>query len=162
MIRGCVIAICSATFPFLATCGVAERTPAQETGTPTETDPVLKSLDAKVASFLEGVSGGQAQSALNDLLIGSQLLKQQEALKDLTARINELEEKYGKYRGFEQIAGKRIGQDLVLMRYLYKCAEFPVVWRVTFYRPPGGTAADTGTWRVVAVRFDTNLEKLGE
>lgn len=127
-----------------------------------EKDPVLSTLDARVAQFLEGVSLGQSQSAFADLLSGSQLLKQGDALKDLVARTNDLETKYGKYRAFEQVSAKRIGSDLVLMRYLYKCESFPVVWHFTFYRTlgVGDTGSKTGTWRVVAVRFDTDLEQL--
>ena len=57
-----------------------------------------------------------------------------------------------------------IGNDLVLMKYLYKCETFPVVWYFTFYRtsPRGERTADTGdSWRVIIVRFDTELELLG-
>lgn len=127
-----------------------------------EKDPILSTLDARVAQFLEGISLGQSQSAFTDLLSGSQLLKQSDALKDLVARTNDLEAKYGKYRAFEQVSAKRIGSDVVLMRYLYKCENFPVVWHLTFYRTPGvgDTGSKTGTWRVVAVRFDTDLEQL--
>jgi len=127
-----------------------------------EKDPVLNALDGRVVQFFEGVSLGQSQGAFTDLLAGSQLLKQSNALKDLIARTNDLETKYGKFRSFEQISAKRIGNDLVLMRYLYKCENIPVVWHFTFYRVPGAgeTAAKNRAWRIVAVRFDTDLEKL--
>lgn len=127
-----------------------------------EKDSVLSVLDARVAQFLEGVSLGQSHSAFADLLSGSQLLKQTDSLKELVARTNDLETKYGKYRAFEQVSAKRVGSDLVLMRYLYKCENFPVVWRFTFYRTPssGETRTKNGAWRVVAVRFDTDLEQL--
>lgn len=127
-----------------------------------EKDPVLAALDARVAQFLEAISLGQSQGAFADLLAGSQLLKQADAVKDLVARTNDLEAKYGAFRAFEKLSARRIGNDLVLMRYLYKCENFPVVWHFTFYRPPksGETRAKTGTWRVVAVRFDTDLEQL--
>ena len=127
-----------------------------------EKDPVLGALDARVAQFLEAVSLGHSQSAFADLLAGTQLRKQAEALKDLVARTNDLEAKYGVFRAFEKVSAKRVGNDLVLMRYLYKCENFPVVWHFTFYRTPrsGETRAKTGAWRVVAVRFDTDLEQL--
>jgi hypothetical protein len=129
---------------------------------PKEKDPILSMLDGRVAQFLEGVSLGQSHSAFTDLLAGSQLLKQADALKDLVARTNELETKYGKYRGFEQVSAKRVGSDLVLMRYVYKCENFPVVWHFVFYRTPGApdTTAKGGAWRLVVVRFDTELELL--
>jgi hypothetical protein len=127
-----------------------------------EKDPLLSMLDGRVAQFLEGVSLGQSRSAFSDLLAGSQLLKQTDAVKDLVARTNELETQYGKYRGFERVLARRIGSDLVLMHYLYKCENFPVVWRFAFYRAPGSqeVSGKSGSWRVVAVRFDTDLDQL--
>jgi hypothetical protein len=127
-----------------------------------EKDTIVGTLESRVAQFLEGVSSGQSRSAFQDLLAGSQLLKQTDALKDLIARTDELEAKYGKYRAFEQVSAKRVGANLVLMRYLYKCESFPVVWHFSFYRTPGsGSAANkNGAWRVVAVRFDTDLDQL--
>jgi hypothetical protein len=126
-----------------------------------EKDAVLTSLDGRVCRFLEGVSLGQTQSAFQEMLAGSQLAKQTDAVKDLVARTNDLEAKYGKYRAFEQVSAKRIGGDLVLMRYLYKCENFPVVWYFTFYHAPSSSeTAKNGVWRIVAIRFDTNLETL--
>jgi len=145
---------------FVLLAGV-RSSPGQEV--PTEKDPVLVALHAKVSQFLEGVSLGQAQTAYQELLAGSQLLKKKEALKELTEKTNELEKKYGEYREFEQIAAKRVGSDLVLLKYLYKCENFPVVWYFTFYRipAPGETTPESDNWRVVIVRFDTELELLG-
>jgi len=140
---------------------VAEISPGQTV--PPKPDPVLQALDVRISSFLEGVSQGQTQNAYQDLLTGSQLAAQQEPLKELTEKTKQLQTKYGDYHGFEQIAAKRIGADLVLLRYLYKCRDFPVVWYFTFYRTPAAdeAAAENGDWRVIAVRFDTNLEILG-
>ena len=127
-----------------------------------EKDAVLTSLEERVSQFLESVSLDQAQSAFQDLLSGSQLLKQTDAVKDLVARTGGLEAKFGKYRAFEQVSAKRIGGDLVLMRYLYKCENFPVVWHFTFYHAPssGESSTKNDAWRVVAIRFDANLDAL--
>ena len=46
-----------------------------------EKDTVLSALDARATQFLEGVSLGQSQSAFKDLLSGSQLLKQADAVE---------------------------------------------------------------------------------
>ena len=126
-----------------------------------ETDPVLDTLDDEIKSFLEAVSLGQVQSAYDELLLGSHLAKQDKALKKLVEQTQELQSKYGEYRAFEQIAARRIGNDLVLLKYLYKCEHFPVVWYFTFYRTPGETPPENSNWRVVIVRFDTELELLG-
>jgi hypothetical protein len=144
----------------LASLGVARAAPGQ-TGA-TKPDAVLVALNVRVSQFLEGVSADDAQKALNELLSGSPLKKQDDAIKKLVEETKALRTKYGRYLAFEKISAKRVGADLVLLKYLYKCENFPVVWHFTFYRPPapGEAAAETGTWRVVIVRIDTNLELL--
>ena len=128
-------------------------------------DPVVESLETKISHFLEAVSMGDTQTAYQELLVGSPLLKQTKALKDLIDRTNELKSLCGRYRAFERVAGRRVGKDLVLLRYLYKGETLPVVWYFTFYRPPPATETTTkvtDNWRVIDVRFDTNLWKLAE
>ncbi len=128
-----------------------------------ETDPVVVALHDRATRFLEGVSMGEARTAYPKLLAGSPLLKQTDAIKELVQQTDELGTKYGRSWAFERISAKRAGKDLVLMKYLYKCESFPVVWYFTFYRTPatGETGTENGTWRVVIVRFDTQLELLG-
>ena len=128
-------------------------------------DPVVELLDGKVKLFLEAVSMGEAQSAYQRLLAGSPLAKQTDAVKSLVEKTQGLKAKYGEYRTFERIAAKRVGNDLVLLRYLYKFEHFPVIWYLTFYRTPqciAPAAESPGAWRVVIVRFDTDLERLAQ
>ena len=131
--------------------------------TPMRTDPVIEALDRRISQFLEGVSLGETQSAYQELLAGSQLLKRTKALKALVDNTNELQTKYGRRRAFERIGARRVGKDLVFLRYLYKCENSPVVWYFTFYRTPapGKPLGENSIWRVITVRFDTKLELLG-
>ena len=127
-------------------------------------DPVVESLDGKVSLFLEGISHGTAKKAFDDFLIGSPLSKKTADREALIESTSKLTEQFGEYRAFKLISAKRIGNDLVLMKYLYKCETFPVVWYFTFYRTPprGERPADTAdSWRAIIVRFDTELELLG-
>ena len=114
-----------------------------------EPDPVLTVLDEKVQSFLGDVQSGQTkadyETALDGLLAGSQLGTAAEAKDELIGKTADLSKRFGACRGYEQVAAKRVGQDLVLMKYLYKCENFPVVWYFTFYR----TDDVDGDWRVI-------------
>ena len=110
-----------------------------------------------------GISHGSAQKkAFEEFLIGSPLLKKTADRESLLKKTSELTGLFGEYRAFERISAKRIGNDLVLMKYLYKCEDFPVVWYFTFYRTQAPSTSETppakGPWRVIAVRFDTELE----
>jgi hypothetical protein len=140
--------------------GVVHPAPGQER--PAAKDPTLAVLEARASQFLEGVSLSQSQTACQELLAGSPLLKQTEALKSLVEKTKELEKKYGHYRAFEQIAAKHVGSDLVVLKYLYKCEQLPVVWYFTFYRTsaPGEAPPEKDAWRVITVRLDTELEAL--
>ena len=133
--------------------------PAQGTS-----DPDIDVLDRRVRQFLEGLSNDDTQAAFQQLLAGSQFAKQTDAVKALVDKTRELKTKYGDFRNFEQIAAKRIGKDVVLLRYLYQCEHFPIAWHVTFYRtPPRGDVPEEeegSTWRVIILRFDTDLEAL--
>jgi hypothetical protein len=141
----------------------SSRRPAVGQVTP---DPVLDPLRATVSLFLEKVSAGSTQKAFDDLLKGSPLgtSGQAAARATLIEKTEGLVGLYGEYRAFEPVSSKRVGNNLVFLKYLYKCENFPVVWYFTFYRPPprGDRVADSGSeWRVIIVRFDTALELLG-
>jgi len=135
---------------------VSGTSPAQEAPETTE------KLAARVGQFLEGISRGDTQAAFDELLRGSQLITQTEAVETLVAKTAQIPERYGQYREFEQVDANQVGTDLVLMRYLYKCENFPVVWYFTFYRTPipGDLSGENATWRIITVRFDTRLESL--
>lgn len=137
--------------------GFQAGAPGQETP-----DAEIEALEARVSRFLEGVSLGETRKAYEELLAGSQLLKQTEAVDGLVEKTGTIKDRFGEYWAFERIDRKRIGADLVLMKYLYKCRDFPVVWYFTFYRTPQeGLASEGGIWRVITVRFDTQLEPPG-
>ena len=132
--------------------------PAQEPA-----DPDLEMLQQRADNFLEGISvGGRTQAAFQELLTGSPLLQQTKEISALIAKTDQLHARYGPYRGFEAIAARRVGEDLVFLRYLYKCEHFPVVFYFTFYRTPRGEPAGetSNNWRVIIARFDTELELL--
>lgn len=67
-----------------------------------------------------------------------------------------LKKKYGRYVEHELIKETPVGNDLVIMQYLYKCEDHPIVWYFTFYR----TTKSSQNWFVIDVRFDTNLAVL--
>jgi len=124
-------------------------------------DPAVAKLDDTMGRFFELLGKGDAAKALNDLLKDSGLLRQSDALKGLLEKSKDLDKKYGRYRGFDRIDAKRIGKDLILVRYLYKCEEFPVVWTVAFYRDFKRGDVDANSWGIVSLRFDTDLDLLG-
>lgn len=126
-------------------------------------DELVELLDARVRAFLDSVSQGSTQQAFENLLRGSPLLLQKgQALKTLVERAAQISNRFGRFRGFERVDARRVGKDLVFLRYLYKCEDFPIVWSITFYRPISqpDSPPDESAWRVIVVRFDTEVEQL--
>src|SRR5690606_31536924 len=85
-------------------------------------------------SFLERVGGVDVEQAFRDLVKGGPLAEKREQLSELAREAQKLHANYGAYRGLDRVAAKTVGRDLVLLEYLYKCEQFPVVWRFAFYR----------------------------
>jgi hypothetical protein len=65
--------------------------------------------------------------------------------------------RYGRFQRSERLKAERIGQSIVRCTVLYHCTNYPVVWRVTFYRGDVTSA----TWNVIALEFDTDYSRLG-
>lgn len=124
-------------------------------------DPVIELLQSRAAHFLDEVAAGNVQVAYEQLLADSPLLKQTEAIRQVVEKIQALKNTAGAWRGYEAVGAKRIGTDVVLLRYVVKCDDFPVIWTFVFYRPPAAAPPAESVWRVVSVRFDTQLELLG-
>ena len=153
---------CNFCFPVLLFLFAAAWCPGRASAQPEPgADPVVAKLDESLGRFFEGVAKGDVSKSYAELLKDSQLFRQGDALKALIDKTKELEKKYGKYRGYDRIDAKRIGKDLILVRCLYKCDEFPVVWYFSFYHDFKHSDADNSSWIVVSVRFDTDLELLG-
>jgi hypothetical protein len=129
-------------------------------GDPRDGDPVA-AASARVTTFFEAL-GGKAPAldkALAELMADGPLAARKTAVESLLAETRKLETRYGKYRAAERIEAKRIGTDVMVLKYLTKCDNFPVVWHFTFYRDQRPTAA-AAAWNVIAVRFDTDVELL--
>lgn len=125
-------------------------------------DPVVDRLHEQTVQFLEDVSLGREEIAFADLLTGSPLAQQTEAVQKLIDSAGTIESRYGEYQNFERIDARRIGRDLVLLKYLYKCEDFPVVWYFTFYRDfDSNDSMLDNDWITIGVRYDTELELLG-
>lgn len=146
--------------------GVLVSAAAAQTGEATS-EEIIAAADARVRTFLESLAGKDAtvEQAYDALLKGGPLAGKKQSIEALVARSGELESRYGTFRAAERIEAKRIGADVLLFKYLYKCDNFPVVWYFTFYRDQrsatGIAATTTRGWSVIAVRFDTEIELLG-
>lgn len=124
----------------------------------------IEALQATIKTFFETISDEAAgpQKGLEELLKNSPLLREEKdkTIQALSNNIREISRRFGAYLSFEPIGVKTIGRDLVVLRYLYKCQDYPVVWYFTFYRPISPTPAEGMTarpWSLVYFYYDSNL-----
>jgi hypothetical protein len=129
-----------------------------------EESPVVSELRERLTNFFGSLRDHRTQEAYAVLFVDSQLAKpeRQNQREQLIKKTAELESVYGRARGYELIQARKVGADLVLFKYLYKCEEYPVVWYIAFYRDVRSveTGSAYGSWKVISVRFDTDLESL--
>lgn len=130
-----------------------------QTGSFTDTD--LSPLRLSIRNFFENLSDSNkgARKALDEVLKNSPISSDEKLMTDLASRMKDINTRFGNYLSFEEVGIKSIGTDLVVMRYLYKCQNYPVVWYFTFYRPQtksGETSA--GSWSLIGLRYDSNLD----
>jgi hypothetical protein len=123
----------------------------------------IESLSDRTQSFFDNLTALTKQdnqkAVFDSLLASGPLSSRDEEVTQLVQRYNAIVEKHRGYAGeVERISAKRFGEDLVLLKYLYKAKDYPIIWYITYYRAP--SAEGTEVWAVISLRFDTRLELL--
>lgn len=126
-------------------------------------DPVESALDERIEAFFNNVNLPMVtvRQALDDLLVDGPLAASDDRAT-LVEEIEQITERYGPMLAAELLETQRVGNDVVLLKYLYKCEDYPIVWRFSFYRRPAleGTS-ENSPWNVIGIRFDTQIEPEG-
>ena len=122
----------------------------------------LESLAATVQNFFEQIANPAegTKSGLETLLKNSPFEgnAKDDMIKTLAEKIDGISAQFGSYVAFEPIGVKRVGRDLVILRYLYKCQNYPLVWYFVFYRPTPSESETAGkNWRVIHLYYDSQL-----
>jgi len=144
--------------PFLPFLPVgAQPTPPSDSGREPE-------VDMKIRLFFEALKGNST-STFEELLRHSPYdsFDTRQTLPELRKKIEELLLNYGGILNYERYDTKRIGEDLVLSRYILKCENGPIVWTFAFYRKPAATTTSitgSNTWMFQQLHFDTDLRSL--
>ena len=145
---------------FLILVGLVPPVTAQERTAQQQAE--VEKLQAGIEDFFKGLSNpliGPEQAF--GTLVAKGPLKGKDELPKLVAKAGKLEESYGRYTGHDVASIKTVGNDLVILRYLYKSERFPVIWHFYYYRTGNGPTASTkGDWSLIEIRFDTNLDGL--
>ncbi|MDO5552988.1 MAG: hypothetical protein Q4G68_04435 [Planctomycetia bacterium] len=121
----------------------------------------LAPIRSNIRSFFENLSDSNkgAKKALEELLKSSPLSGDEKTATDLAAKMKDIHVRFGNYLSFEEAGLKMIGTDVVVVRYLYKCQNYPVVWYFTWYRPPTKTTdVVSRNWTLIGMRYDSNLD----
>jgi hypothetical protein len=92
-------------------------------------------------------------------LADGRLRDRKEDIRKLVDAYGKLATQYGPTRQVEQVSARAIGKDVYVMTYLTKTDTYPIVWYVTFYRPPANNGDKKNGWGVISLRFDTKIEE---
>ncbi len=135
--------------------GAQERTPQQQAE--------VEKLQGGIEEFFQGFNSPNIgpEQAFTTLVGKGPLKGKNDELAKLVEKAGKLEGNYGRYIGHDAASVKTVGNDLMILRYLYKAERFPVVWHFYYYRPGNGAMpVAKGEWNLIEIRFDTNLDGL--
>jgi hypothetical protein len=118
-------------------------------------------FDSKIRSFFEALSKNNNTSAIEELLrqspLGSPSASPQQA--ELMKQIEEITKQFGSILNWEKIDSKRVGEDIVILHYVLKCEQYPLIWTFTFYRKPLSAPSITQSpWTIIELHFNTDLD----
>lgn len=121
-------------------------------------------LDPKIVSFFETLKRGNSLSAFDDLLYQSPLGSSSAGSQtsELQKQVDELRKDFGDILNWDKYETKRMGEDVVVIQYILKYEQCPVIWSFAFYRKPTTASSVTITnpsnpWVLVELRFDTHI-----
>jgi hypothetical protein len=132
----------------------------QSSGASAETNRET-ALDIRIGSFFETLKRGKSPSAFEELLLHSPLgsASAGSQIAELQNQVDELRKDFGDILNWEESETKRMGKDVVVVQYILKYEQCPVLWSFVFYRAPTSAPSMTMTnpWILVELRFDTNI-----
>ena len=153
---GAVVLCCVLLFPVLRSvpAGAQTQPAAGTTGEP--------ELDTRITTFFRTLQTGTSALAFATLLHDSPLGSDSTLVAALVNNVDNMRNEFGEIFGSERLEPKRIGTDVIVLRYILKYDEYPVIWSFAFYRKPSRTATvtPTHTWVLVELQFDTKLLNL--
>jgi len=118
-------------------------------------DETLIRLGLRTRAFLEQLAEREVDDALDNLLTNSPLAHDEQQVAQLKSRVQRGLEQNGQFLRVEPVRVERIGTSMVRCIYLYHCRDFPIVWRLIYYRP-----TEELTWNVISLHFGLDYDSL--
>ena len=119
-----------------------------------------RTLDAKIQTFFGSLMGGNSSEAFGELLRSSPLgsADARPQLTELQKKVEEAKQ-FGEIINWEEYESKRIGKDIMSLRYILKYEQYPIIWTFTFYRKPSGPSSMTTSnpWVLIDLRLETDF-----
>jgi hypothetical protein len=88
-------------------------------------------------------------------------------MAELRNKVTECKEQFGDILNWEKIEEKKLGNDVVVFRYVLKYDQYPVIWTFAFYRKPPLSSSTPTTislpstpsnpWMLVGLRFGEEI-----
>jgi len=124
-----------------------------------QTQPVAeinseRELDSRIRLFFESLSRGNTTSAFETSMRTSPLSSSinDASIAEMRSRVESMRIQFGAILNWEKLDPKRIGDDVILLRYILKYEQYPVLWTFAYYRNP-----NTNAWVLIGQNFDTDV-----
>ena len=118
-----------------------------------------RELDARIETFFTSLSRGTSSTAFEETLRLSTLgtSSADPAIQEMRSRVDSMRSQFGNILHWEKYETKRIGEDVILIRYLLKYDIHPVMWTFSYYRKPTGPSIVNNPWLLVGLHFETDV-----
>ena len=119
-------------------------------------------LDTRIHEFFSSLKRG-SHTAFEELLQTSaySTSSAEPHVTDLRKEVERAGKQFGEIQNWEKYEAKQVGSDIILVRYILKYDQHPVMWTFLFYRKPSSTQsmASPSTWVLIQLYFDTNFSE---
>jgi hypothetical protein len=117
-------------------------------------------LDTRITAFFTTLASGNSSAACEEFLRSSPLGAATSEVTELRNKTEEARTQFGLILDWEKYkTTERVGEDIVVIRYILKYDQYPVIWTFIYYRKPTGALSmpTSNPWVLIDLRFDTNI-----
>ena len=160
-----LLVVCATLICGLALLSVLRSVPVGAQSQPSADDSRSQEITARqIETFFGMLQRGNTSAAFSELLGQSPLNAPSNAteIARLQTGIEDMNIRFGSILHWERTDVQQYGADVIVMRYVLKYDQYPVIWSFAFYRRPSLSPApavipNQNPWVVVELQFDTNL-----
>jgi len=120
-------------------------------------------LDVRIRDFFSALARRNSASAFDELFRSSPLGSPDANVHvdAVRRKVDDFRTLFGDIHSWDKYDTKQVGESILLIRYILKYDDHPVIWEFTFYRKPSApTSLTAPSWVLIGLHFDTEMRNV--